>query len=178
MHLVQEASGTHALISLAALQALPSSGLLHSYSVWLEPRPTRKTRSVDALKKTNNAPSVIVTVARLFWAERKIEKARDWFSRAVAADPDYGDAWAWWWKFEKQHGTEVGLSDPALFSAASTKLCVFFSQEHRVALKDKCIAADPRHGQIWPTILKDPESVGKDVPALLDLASEALEDAP
>lgn len=86
---------------------MPASGLLHSYSVWLEPRPTRKTRSVDALKKTNNAPSVIVTVARLFWAERKIEKARDWFGRAVAADPDYGDAWAWWWKFEKQHGTEV-----------------------------------------------------------------------
>lgn len=109
MHLVQDASGTHALGTHAALQALPSSGLLHSYSVWLEPRPTRKTRSVDALKKTNNAPSVIVTVARLFWAERKIEKARDWFGRAVAADPDYGDAWAWWWKFEKQHGTEVGL---------------------------------------------------------------------
>lgn len=152
----RDGSGAHKPMLARALQALPSSGLLHSYSVWLEPRPTRKTRSVDALKKTNNAPSVIVTVARLFWAERKIEKARDWFGRAVAADPDYGDAWAWWWKFEKQHGTE----------------------EHRAALKDKCVAADPRHGQIWPTILKDPENVGKDVPALLDLASEALEDAP
>lgn len=30
---------------------------------------------------------------------------------------------------------------------------------------------------MWPTIVKDPENVGKDVPALLDLASEALEEA-
>ncbi|GAA5864054.1 hypothetical protein JCM3774_006365 [Rhodotorula dairenensis] len=150
----RDGSGAYKPMLARALQALPASGLLHSYSVWLEPRPTRKTRSVDALKKTNNSPPVIVTVARLFWAERKVEKARDWFGRAVAADPDYGDAWAWWWKFEKQHGTE----------------------EYRAALKEKCLAADPRHGQIWPAIIKDPENVGKDLPALLDLASDALEE--
>ena len=96
---------------IPALQTLPTSGLLHAHSVWSEPRPTRKSRSVDALKKTNNSPVIIVTVARLFWSERKVEKARDWFTRAVTADPDYGDAWAWWYKFELNHGTQVLLVD-------------------------------------------------------------------
>ncbi|GAA5961681.1 hypothetical protein JCM3765_000473 [Sporobolomyces pararoseus] len=140
-----------------ALQALPASGLLHSYSVWTEPRPTRKTRSVDALKKTNNSPPVLVTVARLFWAERKIEKARSWFERAVkvdSGDSDYGDAWAWWWKFEKQHGTEAQRED----------------------LLAKCIAADPHHGLIWQTVAKDPQNVGKDLKALLDLAADKVEE--
>ncbi|GAA5881181.1 hypothetical protein JCM16303_004830 [Sporobolomyces ruberrimus] len=140
-----------------ALQALPASGLLHSYSVWTEPRPTRKTRSVDALKKTNNSPPVLCTVARLFWAERKIEKARSWFERAVktdSGDSDYGDAWAWWWKFEKQHGTDAQKED----------------------LLATCIAADPHHGLIWQAVAKDPANVNKDLKAILDLAADKVEE--
>ncbi|GAA5982806.1 hypothetical protein JCM11641_004630 [Rhodosporidiobolus odoratus] len=150
----RDKSGAAKTMLARAIQTLPTSGLLHSHSVWLEPRPTRKSRSVDALKKTNNSPAIIVTVARLFWAERKIEKARDWFGRATAAEGDYGDAWAWWWKFEKQHGTE----------------------EHRQSLLEKCVAADPHHGTVWPTVTKDPTNVGKDLPALLELASQVIEE--
>ncbi len=89
------------------LQDCPASGMLWSMAVWAEPRPGRKSRSTDALKKSNNDPLVICTVARLFWAERKIEKARQWFERAVAGNSDLGDIWAWWLKFERQHGTPV-----------------------------------------------------------------------
>lgn len=96
------------------LQTLPTSGSLNSHSVWSEARPTRKSRAVDALKKTNNSVVVIVTIARLFWSERKIEKARDWFARSVAAEGDYGDAWAWWYRFEKNHGTPVRCDYPLL----------------------------------------------------------------
>jgi pre-mRNA-processing factor 6 len=73
----------------------------------MEDRPKRKTRSVDALKKANNHPLVLVAVARLFWAERKLDKARSWFERAANANPDLGDSWAWWYKFELEHGTPV-----------------------------------------------------------------------
>ncbi|GAA5866955.1 hypothetical protein JCM8547_003930 [Rhodosporidiobolus lusitaniae] len=149
----RDGSGAAKPMLARALQTLPASGLLHCHSVWSEPRPTRKTRSIDALKKTNNSPAVIVTVARLFWAERKVEKARDWFGRAVGADGDYGDAWAWWWKFEKQHGTD----------------------EHRQALLEKCIAADPHHGHVWPAVAKDPKNVGKDLKEILQLASQQVE---
>jgi hypothetical protein len=44
----------------------------------------------------------------LFWTERKISKAREWFQRAVKIEPDLGDTWAYFYKFELQHGTEVG----------------------------------------------------------------------
>ena len=44
---------------------------------------------------------------RLFWTERKVVKAREWFQRAVKIEPDLGDAWATFYKFELQHGTEV-----------------------------------------------------------------------
>ncbi|GAA6023804.1 hypothetical protein JCM11491_000549 [Sporobolomyces phaffii] len=153
----RDQSGAQKGMLARALQALPASGLLHSYSVWTEPRPTRKTRSVDALKKTNNAPAVLVTVARLFWAERKVDKARSWFERTVkvdSGDPDYGDAWAWWWKFEHQHGTDAQKDD----------------------LLAKCIAADPHHGLIWQQVAKDPQNVGKDLRQLLDLAAAKVEE--
>ncbi|KAB0404229.1 hypothetical protein E2I00_016797 [Balaenoptera physalus] len=76
-----------------ALQECPGSGVLWSEAVFLEARPQRKTKSVDALK-------------RLFWSERKITKAREWFHRTVKIDSDLGDAWAFFYKFELQHGTE------------------------------------------------------------------------
>ncbi|KAG7228225.1 hypothetical protein INR49_009085 [Caranx melampygus] len=46
---------------------------------------------------------------RLFWSERKITKAREWFLRTVKIEPDLGDAWALFYKFELQHGTEVSI---------------------------------------------------------------------
>ena len=46
-------------------------------------------------------------IHRLFWSERKLKKAREWFQRAVKIDPDLGDTWAYFYKFELLHGTEV-----------------------------------------------------------------------
>ena len=48
---------------------------------------------------------------RLFWTERKISKAREWFIRAVKIDPDLGDSWAYYYKFELQFGTEVHINN-------------------------------------------------------------------
>ena len=96
-----------------AIQACPASGLLWSMLVWSEPRPTRKARATDAMTKSGKHPLVICTVARLFWQERKVEKAREWFDRAAKAasadELDSGDIWAWWYRFEKEQGTKVGV---------------------------------------------------------------------
>ncbi len=51
----------------------------------------------------------LCTHFRLFWSERKITKAREWFLRTVKIEPDLGDAWALFYKFELQHGTEVRI---------------------------------------------------------------------
>lgn len=45
----------------------------------------------------------------MFWSERKITKAREWFLRTVKIEPDLGDAWALFYKFELQHGTEARI---------------------------------------------------------------------
>ena len=121
-------------------------------AIWAEPRPTRKSRSADALRKATDDPLIICTVARLFWAERKVEKARTWFGRAVAADRDVGDAWAWWVKFERQHGTA----------------------EHVEEVVKGCVGAEPRHGQAWQSVAKDDANRGKGVREVLELVVAAL----
>ena len=110
---VEERSGgaAQAKTMLArALQECPSSGLLWSMAIWAEPRAARKTKGVDALRKTKDHPLVVCAVARVLWADRVVGRARDWFGRATATNPDLGDIWGWWLKFERQHGTEVRSS--------------------------------------------------------------------
>jgi len=116
-----------------ALQECPSSGSLWAESVEMEKQPQKKARSVDALKRCDNDPHVIVAVAKIFWMDRKLDKARSWFNRAVTLNPDLGDAWAYYYKFELQYGSQA-------------------QQEH--VLK-RCVEADPKHGEHWITVSKD-----------------------
>jgi pre-mRNA-processing factor 6 len=95
------------VLTATAMQECPASPLLWSMAIFMEQPQQRKGRSVDALKKAGEHPAVIVAVARLFWGERKIEKTRQWMQNAITADADYGDAWGWWLKFERQHGEQV-----------------------------------------------------------------------
>ncbi|KIK37812.1 hypothetical protein CY34DRAFT_92045 [Suillus luteus UH-Slu-Lm8-n1] len=155
---VEERSGgaAQAKAMLArGLQECPTSGLLWSMSIWAEPRPTRKSRSVDALKKSKDNPLITCTVARLFWTERKIEKARQWFSRSVATeqDKDIGDHWGWWLKFERQHGTPEYVEEVIRQGAA----------------------AEPHHGPVWQAIAKDDKNVGKSTKGLLAMVADALQ---
>ncbi|XP_023367765.1 pre-mRNA-processing factor 6 [Otolemur garnettii] len=116
-----------------ALQECPNSGILWSEAIFLEARPQRKTKSVDALKKCEHDPHVLLAVAKLFWSERKITKAREWFHRTVKIDSDLGDAWAFFYKFELQHGTE----------------------EQQEEVRKRCENAEPRHGELWCAVSKD-----------------------
>ncbi|EGN93902.1 hypothetical protein SERLA73DRAFT_97278 [Serpula lacrymans var. lacrymans S7.3] len=155
---VEERSGgaAQAKAMLArGLQECPSSGILWSMSIWSEPRPTRKSRSVDALKKSKDNPLITCTVARLFWAERKIEKARQWFARSVATeqDKDLGDNWGWWLRFERQHGTP----------------------EYVEEVIRQCVAAEPHHSPAWQSIAKDDGNVGKSTKEVLELVAEKLQ---
>jgi len=136
------------------LQDCPTSGILWSMTILSEARPQRRTRSVDAMKKAGDDPYIICTVARLFWAERKIEKARHWFSRAVniTAGKRLGDIWAWWYKFELEHGTP----------------------EQRQATVEQCTVVEPRHGIVWPSVAKSLANTGKSIPEILVLVAKDL----
>ncbi|KAJ7119618.1 PRP1 splicing factor, N-terminal-domain-containing protein [Mycena epipterygia] len=156
---VEERSGaaTAAKSVLArGLQACPASGYLWSMMVWSEPRATRKLRTADAMIKSGKHPSVLCTVARLFWTERKIDKARDWFSRATDAATadglDIGDIWAWWLDFEREYGT----------------------QDQQLAVISACSTAAPKHGRVWESISKEDANVLKGVAEILELVSAVI----
>ena len=122
-----------------ALQEVPTSGLLWSESIWhLEPRTQRKPRSLEAIKKVENDPILFVTVARIFWGERRLEKASTWFEKAIILDSDLGDTWAWYHKFLQQHGTD----------------------EKREDVLAKCVLSEPKHGEIWQSVAKSPRNSG------------------
>ncbi|CAJ0931989.1 unnamed protein product, partial [Mesorhabditis belari] len=62
-----------------------------------------------------------------------MERAREWFARAINIDLDNGDAFATWYKFELSHGTP---------------------EEQERVLK-KCTDVEPRHGEKWAEMSKD-----------------------
>eukprot|EP01006_Ploeotia_vitrea_P053379 TRINITY_DN67781_c5_g4_i1.p1 TRINITY_DN67781_c5_g4~~TRINITY_DN67781_c5_g4_i1.p1 ORF type:complete len:953 (+),score=126.03 TRINITY_DN67781_c5_g4_i1:56-2914(+) len=118
-----------------ALQEFPSSGLIWAEAIEMEPAATKKAKSVQAIKRCDKDARVICAVAKLFWAERKFDKTRSWFGRAVALDSDLGDAWANLYRFEVQHGDEE-------------------KQQKVIA---STLEAEPHHGELWCSVSKDPE---------------------
>jgi len=119
-----------------ALQECPTSGLLLAESVRFAPRPQRKSKSVDALRRCDNDPYIIAAIAILFWADRKLDKARSWWNRAVTIAPDIGDHWASYYKFELQTAGEQAAQ----------------------AVAERCARADPRHGENWSAMRKRVEN--------------------
>ncbi|XP_020256952.1 protein STABILIZED1 [Asparagus officinalis] len=136
-----------------ALQGIsPSSEFCGCCFDEMAPRPQRKAKSADALKRCDHDPHVIATVAKLFWHDRKVDKARSWFNRAVTLSPDVGDFWALYYKFELQHGNEDTQKD---------------------VLK-RCVAAEPKHGERWTSISKAVENSHLLVEAILKKVVVAL----
>ena len=116
-----------------ALQECPNSGLLWAEAITMENKPQRKTKSVDAMKKCEHDPVVLLAVAKLFWSERKLTKAREWLTRTVKLEPDLGDSWIHFYKFELLHGTQEQIDE----------------------VKRQCIDKDPKHGPLWCSYSKD-----------------------
>lgn len=116
-----------------ALQECPTAGELWAESIFMEARAQRKSKSVDALKKCEHDPHVLLAVSRLFWTEHKISKCRDWFNRTVKIEGDIGDAWAYFYRFEMIYGTP----------------------EQQEEVLKRCVEAEPKHGELWCKTSKD-----------------------
>ena len=61
-------------------------------------------QSPPSFHRCDNDPRIIASIAALFASDRKVDKARSWFNRACTLDPDIGDHWAAYYRFEAQHG--------------------------------------------------------------------------
>lgn len=137
-----------------AQHEVPKSGLLWVEQIWhLEARTQRKPRSLEAIKKIDNDPLLFVGVARIFWGDRKLDKAQNWFEKALVLDPDCGDSWAWYYRFLCQHGTE----------------------EKREEVVSKCVQSEPRHGEVWQPVAKNPKHAMKGIEEILKLVAAELE---
>lgn len=119
-------------------------------------RPQRRSKSVDALKRCNDDPHVIAAVAMLFQNDRKVDKARTWYNRAITLNPDIGDLWALYYIFEMQHG----------------------GAEVAAEVLAKCVSAEPRHGERWQRVAKDPKNAHASVDKVLKLVKHDIEHEP
>ena len=145
-----------------ALQVCPASGLLWAEDLMTCPKPAQRSKSVDALKRCDNDPFVIVAVARLFDRDRKLDKARKWFERAVGIDPKVGDSWAHFYCFELCHRVP---GDNAPDAAGS--------------LLRRCEQAEPNRGELWCRAAKRAELTRAGPAAVLRmLAAELLSSKP
>ncbi|CAG8144180.1 unnamed protein product [Penicillium salamii] len=155
-----------------AIQEVPSSGLLWSENIWfLEPRASRKARSLEAMKKCENDSVLFIAIGRIFWSERRLDKAMTWFEKAIVSNSDYGDGWAWYYKFLQEHGTEVCRPGD---TPLSEYLAYILTQEKRADVVTKCTTVEPKHGEIWQSIAKDPVNAHKTTEELLALVSNTL----
>ncbi|KAL3802177.1 hypothetical protein HJC23_001721 [Cyclotella cryptica] len=137
-----------------ALQECPASGLLLAENIITAPRVEQKAKSADAIKKCPDDPRVITAVAALFAGERKHDKARKWFERATAIDPDIGDSWAKLYAFELDAGTTE-------------------TQEN---VKQRCVAAEPIHGELWCQVAKAMSNRGKSIAEVLEIVARNILD--
>jgi len=135
-----------------ALQECPKSGRLLAENIATAPRVEQKSKSADAIKRNPESPLVISVVASLFASDRKIVKARKWFERAVLLDPDLGDTWAKFYVFESNHGTK----------------------QQKEAVTERCIKAEPKHGELWQSIMKETSNRHKSVAEGLELVASEI----
>eukprot|EP00917_Polyrhabdina_sp_WS-2016_P010210 GHVP01022490.1.p1 GENE.GHVP01022490.1~~GHVP01022490.1.p1 ORF type:complete len:984 (+),score=204.14 GHVP01022490.1:15-2966(+) len=134
-----------------SLQILPKSGILWSRAIEIEPKQTQVAKSVDALKACEHDSNVVLTVAKLFWKDGKITKARKWFHQCVSLDPSNGEAWASYLIFEIENGEAA-------------------QQE---AIMRKASAAEPNRGLKWNAYVKRVENWRKSLTEkLLGFVSE------
>lgn len=74
------------------------------------------------------------------------------FLLQLKIDPDFGDAWAYYYKFEVMHGTEVLQED----------------------VKNRCKAAEPHHGEYWCNVSKNIANWCLNVEQILLLVAKEL----
>ena len=56
------------------VQECPTSGVLWAEAISMAPRPQRKSKSSDALKRCNDDPHIIAAVATLFKNDGKVSR--------------------------------------------------------------------------------------------------------
>ena len=133
-----------ATLMATALQECPHSGVLWGEDIAMQPKPKQRTRAADALRACDDDAIVVLAVARLFWRSGKTSKARKWLNRAVTLKSDFGDAWAFYYRFElDQHTKQV------VKRGGDGSVVVDGGGPKAKAVLRRCAAHEPNRGEIW-----------------------------
>jgi pre-mRNA-processing factor 6 len=135
------------LIAKAKQECGNAAGLIWAEDLLTCAKPAFKSRSVDALKKCDNDPHVVLAIAHVFARDAKFEKARKWFQRSCEIQPKLGDAWCGYYAFEVQqealkrkNNAKAGKVDDTIEVLAS--------------IEKGCVDADPNRGELWNSFRK------------------------
>jgi len=71
----------------------------------------------------------------------------------LALDRDRGDTWAWYYRFLLQHGTA----------------------DKRAQVAADCVRCEPRHGEAWQVVAKDPANARRRAGEILDMVAAKIE---
>jgi pre-mRNA-processing factor 6 len=83
-----------------ALKECPKSALLWSEVLWYCKKVQQKSNAIEALRRCDQEPLVIVTIARLFERNARYRKASKWYERAAVLNPKIGDIWIYYYAFQ------------------------------------------------------------------------------
>jgi pre-mRNA-processing factor 6 len=89
------------LILNKGLQIFPSQGRLWSYAISMADPKVKKTKIAEALEKSSNCPYLLLSVAEVFQSDRKFEKSRTWYQKALNKGNWLGDIWIKYYSMEK-----------------------------------------------------------------------------
>lgn len=137
------------------LKQFPSSADVWILHLKMIPKMShRKTAFLDALRQTNNSSDILLAIGWFFWVDGKFSKAKSWFDRALATDKTNGDAYAWLYCFEKEHGIDKELHEIT---------------QNLIRNHDSI-----KRGKAWNSVAKDPKHLGSSPEALVEIVASAL----
>jgi pre-mRNA-processing factor 6 len=133
-----------------AISLVPSSPLLWVDNIKLATKQQVKNMYALALKKTNDHPLIILTIAKDLWKSGKIDRAYRFFNACLDKDNDYGDGYIYYYAFLLKFGTREEMKN----------------------LEDEVLNKENLHGYVWTKVLKQNET--RNVPELQLLRETAV----
>lgn len=153
-HMAKNPTAAQQLLS-QALKEIPQGncGALWAYAIETASKQQRKATAHQVLLKDPKDARVYVAVAKMFWDDRKVAKAREWLNRAIAVNSDYGDAWAYLYKLELEEGDEAS----------------------QATVEKRCVNADPKHGELWCAVSKQDRKIVPKVGEVLKQVAKGIQ---
>ena len=114
-----------------ALQSCPTSVVIWNEAIFMEPRPTRKSKITEALRRCGNQPILFVALGQMMELEHNLTSAKEYYEKSIALDEQCGDAWAAYIRFTRKYYPDDVAS-----------------------VSEQCFQIEPKNGLYWKPFRK------------------------